>query len=83
MTFAELLHDIIKYGDFKGGIDLEEAHKAIDSEYQTPETGPAPEVGIDASASGVSGRARRRRRYRSRWSLRRRRRPRCEHRAGS
>jgi hypothetical protein len=55
MTFAELLHDIIKYGDFKGGIDLEEAHKAIDSEYQTPETGPAPEVGIDASASGVSG----------------------------
>ena len=55
MTFAGLLHDIIKYGDFKGGIDLEEAHKAIDSEYQTPETGPAPEVGIDASASGVSG----------------------------
>jgi hypothetical protein len=51
MTFAGLLHDIIKYGDFKGGIDLVEAHKAIDSEYQTPETGPAPEVGIDASAS--------------------------------
>ena len=55
MTFAELLHDIIKYGDFKGGIDLEEAHKAIDSEYQTPETGPAPEVGIDASASAPTG----------------------------
>jgi hypothetical protein len=51
MTFAELLHDIIKYGDFRGGIDLEEAHKAIDSEFPTPETGPAPEVGIDAGDS--------------------------------
>jgi hypothetical protein len=51
VTFAELLHNIVKYGDFKGGFDLEEAHKAIDSEYQTPETGPAPEVGTDAGDS--------------------------------
>ena len=55
MTFAELLHKIIKYGDFRGGIDLEEAHKAIDSEFPITETGPAPEVGIDASDSAPTG----------------------------
>jgi len=51
VTFAELLHGIVKYGDFKGGFDLEDAHKAIDAQFGTPETGPAPEVGIDASDS--------------------------------
>jgi len=51
MTFAELLHEIVKYADFKGGIDLDEAHQAIDSEFPTTETGPAPAVGTDAGDS--------------------------------
>jgi hypothetical protein len=33
VTLQELLHDIVRYGDFKGGIDLDEAHKAIDDYF--------------------------------------------------
>jgi hypothetical protein len=55
VTFAELLHKIVDFGEYQGQLDKAAAHEAVESEFPITETGPAPEVGIDASASAPTG----------------------------